>query len=106
MAGEAKRDFPASIGYQSPWYKEYPLIENYFARLNKALRRGTPHVRLGVIHPIESYWPVSYTHLDVYKRQPETATQSLSVLISVPVSTNGAEPQPKKPDVYKRQPDG
>lgn len=56
MAGEAKRDFPASIGYQSPWYKEYPLIENYFARLNKALRRGTPHVRLGVIHPIESYW--------------------------------------------------
>ena len=56
MAGEAKRDFPASIGYQSPWYKEYPLIEDYFARLNKALRRGTPHVRLGVIHPIESYW--------------------------------------------------
>lgn len=24
MAGEAKRDFPASISYQSPWYKESP----------------------------------------------------------------------------------
>ena len=25
MAGEAKRDYPASINYQSPWYKEYKL---------------------------------------------------------------------------------
>ena len=56
MAGEAKRDYPAAIGYQSPWYQEYPLIENYFARVNTALTRGVPHVRLGVIHPVESYW--------------------------------------------------
>lgn len=56
MAGEGKRDYPASIGYQSPWYKEYSLIENHFARLNTALTRGQPHVRVGVIHPIESYW--------------------------------------------------
>ncbi|MDO4272974.1 MAG: glycosyl hydrolase [Eubacteriales bacterium] len=56
MAGEAKRDYPAAIGYQSPWYKEYPLVEDYFARVNTALTRGVPHVRLGVIHPIESYW--------------------------------------------------
>ena len=56
MAGEAKRDYPASIGYQSPWYQEYPLVENYFARLNTALTRGVPHVRIGVIHPVESYW--------------------------------------------------
>lgn len=56
MAGEAKRDYPAAIGYQSPWYEEYPLIENHFARVNSALTRGVPHVRLGVIHPVESYW--------------------------------------------------
>ena len=56
MAGEAKRDYPASISYQSPWYKEYPLIENHFARVNTAMTRGVPHVRLAVIHPIESYW--------------------------------------------------
>lgn len=56
MEGEAKRDYPASIGYQSPWYKEYSYIENHFARLNTALTRGRPHVRVGVIHPIESYW--------------------------------------------------
>lgn len=56
MAGEAKRDYPASIGYQSPWYREYSWLEDHFARLNKALTRGKPHVRVGVIHPIESYW--------------------------------------------------
>ncbi len=56
MGGEAKRDYPACIGYQSPWYKEYPLIEDHFSRLNTALTRGKPVVRVGVIHPIESYW--------------------------------------------------
>lgn len=56
MAGEAKRDYPASIFYQSPWYKEYTNIENYFARINTALTSGTPNVKVCVIHPIESYW--------------------------------------------------
>ena len=56
MAGEAKRDFPACIGYQSPWYKEYSMIEDYFARVNVVLTRGKPLTRVAVIHPIESYW--------------------------------------------------
>ncbi len=56
MNGDAKRDYPASIGYQSPWYKQYSYVENHFARLYTALTRGTPDVRVGVIHPVESYW--------------------------------------------------
>ena len=56
MKGEAKRDYPASIHYQSPWYKKYNLIEDHFARVNTALTRGKPIVRVGVIHPVESYW--------------------------------------------------
>ena len=56
MAGEAKRDYPASIFYQSAWYKEYPYLEDHFARLNTALTRGTPVVRVGLIHPTESFW--------------------------------------------------
>ena len=56
MAGESKRDYPASIHYQSPWWAQYPLIEDHFARVNTALTRGKPLVRVGVIHPIESYW--------------------------------------------------
>lgn len=56
MAGEAKRDYPAAIGYQSPWYREYKMIEDHFARVNTAITRGKPLERIGVIHPIESYW--------------------------------------------------
>ncbi|KAK2017629.1 family 2 glycoside hydrolase [Colletotrichum eremochloae] len=56
MAGEGKRDYPASIGYQSPWYKEYSYIEDHFARVGVALTRGKAVTRVGVVHPIESFW--------------------------------------------------
>jgi len=56
MAGESKRDYPATINYQSPWYKEYSYVEDHFARLNTALTRGKPVVKVGVVHPVESYW--------------------------------------------------
>jgi hypothetical protein len=67
MEGEAKRDYPASINYQSPWYDQYALIEDHFARLNTALSRGKSIVKIGVIHPIESFWlhlgPISQTYM-------------------------------------------
>ena len=56
MHGESKRDYPASIGHQSPWWKEYPFIEDHFARVNTLMTRGRPLIRIGVIHPIESCW--------------------------------------------------
>lgn len=56
MGGEAKRDYPASIHYQSPWYKKFSYVENHFARVNTAMTRGKPVVKVGVIHPVESYW--------------------------------------------------
>lgn len=56
MKGEAKRDYPASISYQSPWWEEFSMVEDHFARLNTALTRGKPCVKVAVLHPIESYW--------------------------------------------------
>ncbi|OLN83431.1 hypothetical protein CCHL11_03053 [Colletotrichum chlorophyti] len=56
MAGEGKRDYPASIGYQSPWYKEYGYIEDHFARVGVAMTRGKAVTRVAVVHPIESFW--------------------------------------------------
>lgn len=56
MAKRGKRDYPATFGYQSPWCKEYSLLEDYFARINVVMTRGKPIVSIGVIHPIESYW--------------------------------------------------
>jgi len=54
LAGEAKRDYPASIHFHSPWWKEYKRIEDYFARLNVLLTQGEPVCELAVIHPVES----------------------------------------------------
>lgn len=56
MGGEAKRDYPASIHYQSPWWKEFSYLEDHFARVNTAMTRGKPIVKVGVIHPVESFW--------------------------------------------------
>ena len=56
MKGEAKRDYPASINYQVPWHEKYSYVEDHFARVASAMTRGRPLVRVGVIHPIESYW--------------------------------------------------
>ena len=56
MGGEAKRDYPASINYQSPWWEEYSALEDHFARVNTAMTRGKPVVKVGVIHPVESFW--------------------------------------------------
>lgn len=56
LEGEAKRDWPASIFYQSPWYKEFSYIENHFARLNTALTRGKRVTKIAVLHPVESMW--------------------------------------------------
>lgn len=56
MQGEAKRDYPASFNYQSPWWREYKYIEDHFARINVALSRGKPCVKVAVIHPLESMY--------------------------------------------------
>ena len=56
MEGEAKRDYPAAIFYQSPWWELYPKVEDYFARVHLAMTRGREVRDLLVIHPVESMW--------------------------------------------------
>jgi hypothetical protein len=56
MEGEAKRDYPGPIFYQQPWWREFALIEDHFARINTLMTRGRPLVNVGVLHPIESFW--------------------------------------------------
>ena len=58
MKGEAKRDYPASIFYQSPWYKKHNVVEDHFARVNTALTGGKQVCDIAVIHPIESFWMI------------------------------------------------
>jgi len=56
MGGEAKRDYPAAIFHQSPWWELYPKVEDYFARVNLVMSRGEEVRDLLVIHPVESMW--------------------------------------------------
>ena len=56
MLGEAKRDYPAAISYQSPWWQFYRTVEDYFARITAAMMRGREVRDLLVIHPVESMW--------------------------------------------------
>ena len=75
LRGESKRDFPASIFYQAPWYKEFKNLENHFARTSYALKQGEPKVRIAMIHPLESYWIAYGTEAQtakVRKKQNET----------------------------------
>ena len=54
MEGEAKRDYPASISFQSAWYRDFKYVEDYYARLGMLLGQGSPVCELLVISPIES----------------------------------------------------
>ncbi len=59
MAGQAKRDYPASIHYQSPWWRFYDHVEDYFARVNSLLSKGNAERSVLVIHPVESVWALA-----------------------------------------------
>lgn len=56
MEGATKRDYPASISYQSPWHDSYHLVEDYFSRIHTITTRGHDRRDLLVIHPVESAW--------------------------------------------------
>ncbi|MGC8804898.1 MAG: glycosyl hydrolase, partial [Candidatus Ratteibacteria bacterium] len=58
MLGEAKRDYPASIFYQSPWWQLYSKVEDYFARIYAVMTKGKEVRDLLIIHPIESMWAI------------------------------------------------
>ena len=56
MAGEAKRDYPASFLHQSGWYRDHNYLESYFARFNTLMSEGEPVTEVLVLNPVESAW--------------------------------------------------
>ncbi len=81
MKGKAKRDYPGSLHYQASWYREYGYVEDHFARLNTALTRGKPRVRVALLHPIESFW-LSLGPKDLSSRRCEEQEENFSSVIS------------------------
>ena len=72
MEGESKRDYPASILHQSPWYKYYGTVEDHFARFGVFMTEGSPLCDVLVINPVESVW--SQSHLQwanwIFPKEP------------------------------------
>lgn len=67
MAGERKRDFPANLFYQQPWWKHQRVASDVLARLNAIMTWGQRVIDVGVLHPIASAWALydvsSYSQL-------------------------------------------
>lgn len=64
MLGNGKRDWPPTIGPQQPWWRFYPLLNDYQARISYILTCGRRVTPLLVIHPMESAWEC-YTPSDM-----------------------------------------
>lgn len=56
LQGEAKRDYPPSIHYQSPWYRLEKMLQDYASTVGFMLGSGEPVCPILVVHPLESTW--------------------------------------------------
>jgi len=83
MRGQAKRDYPASIGGQSPWHRVYAALEDYFGRLSELLSNAEAVAELLVVHPVESMWGCagSYDQKLSYDQTLDAAFASLGAAL-------------------------
>ena len=56
MRGERKRDYPANLNYQQPWWDNEKEFADYIGRLSYAVAEGKREVDILVIHPVASVW--------------------------------------------------
>jgi len=56
LMGDRKHDFPQSFSYQVPWWKEYRIQADYFARLSLAMSAGEQINDILVIEPTSTAW--------------------------------------------------
>jgi len=56
MRGERKRDYPANLFYQQPWWPDERGFADYIGRLSRAAAEGKRSVDILIIHPISSFW--------------------------------------------------
>lgn len=56
LRGSRKREYPASIFYQQPWFKKLKPYNDYFARISKLISESRQMTDLLVLHPMHSAW--------------------------------------------------
>ena len=58
LLGSRKREYPASLFYQQPWWKDFNLFNDYFARLSMILSESSPVIDILVLHPMSGAWVI------------------------------------------------
>lgn len=58
LRGCRKRDYPPSLHYQQPWWPDYRLLNDRWARLLFMLTQGKRVADVLLLHPIASAWAV------------------------------------------------
>lgn len=56
LAGIRKRDGPAALFMQQPWWKEYRHFNNFVSRIGMLLTLGNVHFSVLLLHPRQSAW--------------------------------------------------
>lgn len=56
MRGERKRDYPANLYYQQPWWDDERKFADYIGRVSYTVSQGKRDVDILVLHPIASVW--------------------------------------------------
>jgi len=63
LRGLRKRECPPSLFHHQPWWPQYPLWNDYLARVLSVLTDGTAAADVLVLHPMASAW-ADYSPLD------------------------------------------
>lgn len=58
LRGIRKRDYPASLFYQQPWWDDYEYFNSYVSRIGVLLAEGSVRYKVLVLHPQSSAWIV------------------------------------------------
>lgn len=69
LRGLRKRDYPPSLFFQQPWWQEYRVFNDYFARLSMLLSEGNRQADVLLLHPVRSAW-VELAGTDVSRIRP------------------------------------
>ncbi len=84
LKGSRKREYPASLFFQQPWWHEFKPFNDYFARLSQLMSEGEPLIDILVIHPMRSAWIAfqgfSHDRVDRIEEEFERITDHLLAL--------------------------
>ena len=56
LRGSRKREYPASIFYQQPWFRKLGTYNDYFARISKLVAESRQITDVLVLHPMRTAW--------------------------------------------------